>query len=801
MQIISVKRAHPKEERLGYLTALMVKSELDWNIATINNIPNDGEVFVHTGYRDGIEKKFRDNELISIDVTELQFSTGSCKYGADGKKASPLRPDDDICTIFETNQIITNENIVKLSTIIKPTYYSFLYLYENDHKKLFGPFELTSSQFIENEEKWDCVFGLAKEGKRFFQSLEPFSVYTIDIDSIPSGLISEVYLRNSNESIYLASGLIGHIRHTPFSQKPLISNSQLINLIDDYVTPSNRLGRKGKKDLLKEIQSSTKLNSLLKQKVENLLISNLSEDEELRKKIHDAAIELHPDFKNKSITNSAIALPVDNNEKEKEKEKLGITIKNLEMELSTTLKIKEELEKKELLAKKHLQEQNDNFQNVLREFETNKSIQTDIQNLKNEKNNLEVKVKELKETSSGLEDTVSLLKSDLQLNTNQFRTKALQVLPFLEIMNNIKPIDEKNHFKKGPANEYFEANNGSELVDELSERIKRCGYLADDSFVRLVTILVLTNKFVGFFGPPGTGKTTLAKIISKSLTPIEYNREIVRVAKGWSSHSDFVGYDNAFSGMFKYKNNFFKNFEEDTEIFKNDLFTLVFDEATLSSPELYLSDFISNSDNYSDTKFESINFSGHTLLIPNNLKFLLTFNVDETTEYLSDRMIDRMPVVFIDQLQLDDYLEQEIEELDEIAENFDHLNFLPLNQNSVFSILKDTDLKSPKLFELESEFQNRFEYWKESLDISISHRKKQQIQSFLKLASTCEKLEINTIVDFVEDTFLLPKLKGSGSDFSDSINKLLPHIKSKKTNRRIRKIQNIGSSLQLYRHL
>ena len=62
---------------------------------------------------------------------------------------------------------------------------------------------------------------------------------------------------------------------------------------------------------------------------------------------------------------------------------------------------------------------------------------------------------------------------------------------------------------------------------------------------------------------PGTGKTTIAKCYNNALGIDKLNCDRVKVGRGWSSFVDFIGYDNSFTGRFKYKDAFYRKFENE----------------------------------------------------------------------------------------------------------------------------------------------------------------------------------------------------------------------------------------------
>ena len=75
---------------------------------------------------------------------------------------------------------------------------------------------------------------------------------------------------------------------------------------------------------------------------------------------------------------------------------------------------------------------------------------------------------------------------------------------------------------------------------------------------------------------------------------------------------------------------------------------LIFDEASLSSPDVYLSDFFSKSEYKLQEAFDEVTIDGSRFYFPSTFSFLMTFNFDEGTERLSPKFIDRVPILHCD---------------------------------------------------------------------------------------------------------------------------------------------------------
>ncbi|MDB4092037.1 hypothetical protein N9552_00745, partial [bacterium] len=774
--------------RLGYLRAILFKEDgKQWEPASRENVPESGEAFVHRDYKQSVDAKFRTDELLIANINELA-SPGSCVFGAVGVDVNNILPSDDLAAVFDFDGNLKNQEIFNIKSKLRPPLFSFLQTALDDQAVLVGPMKLITGTYNETESLWESRLGLVAESSRYYADLKPYSAYVIPISKLPENTILESDLYFNND-IKIAVGLMDFIKSESISQSSFITDSSLLKIMDGVLNKTTKLGRKGKREIVAQVEAAKQLNPEMKEAIVDLLSRMDSLEYENKTILRDAI----------STYSASIPTPRQTNENGDQElasqlQAYEDQIKLLEAEKRTAnqeLKIlASENEKSKLTANIDDQRKIQELKELLSVYENSEAESKKIEELQKDKDNVEFQIQQLKETEQGLSDTVSRLNSDLALNTGQFRDKALAVLPFFEIMNNVKP-------KRDSAVQYTPASEETLIVPEsvqdlvglLSDRIIEQGYQADSDWLQLVSALYLSNKFIGFFGDPGTGKTTLANCFRHAFGEEKASSEFIKVGRGWSSFVDFIGYDNSFTGEFKYKNIHFKRFETREHI-NNSFQSLLFDEATLSSPEFYLSDFSTYGDIFHTSDLEEINLDGHSLYVQKDLRLILTFNVDETTEQLSDRFISRMPIIHLTSTK--DF---------SVGSTLRFKKYSAINKTKADELLSEAQEGSELTELLVDEFYSRRTVWKDLLPGEISQRKTIQIEKFHNISRTIENLDPSLIIDFVEEVFLLPQIKGDGLEFKEALEKTIPEIKSPKAKRRLAKIKSEGQKYNVFRHI
>lgn len=190
-------------------------------------------------------------------------------------------------------------------------------------------------------------------------------------------------------------------------------------------------------------------------------------------------------------------------------------------------------------------------------------------------------------------------------------------------------------------------SNIKEVVDHVYEYITSKGFYYTKEEVANLYISLKTKQFVIISGISGTGKTKIAQLFAESLGATDENGRftLIPVRPDWSDGSDLLGYVDL-TGKFKEG--------PLTKVLKNarthpDLpYIVVLDEMNLSRVEYYFSDILSilESRKRIDGNIVTSNIikeelAGFNLSIPNNVYFIGTVNMDETTYPFSKKVLDR----------------------------------------------------------------------------------------------------------------------------------------------------------------
>lgn len=196
-----------------------------------------------------------------------------------------------------------------------------------------------------------------------------------------------------------------------------------------------------------------------------------------------------------------------------------------------------------------------------------------------------------------------------------------------------------------------------ELLTLIKQYIAARGYYFDDETISNYHVCLKTRPFVILAGLSGTGKSKLSQLYAEALGHTVKNGRYCRVAvrPSWNDDRYLLGYLNNITGEYVSEPalDFIIRAEQDRE----HLYFLCLDEMNLAHVEYYFSQFLSALEEeetadrriplFSQSLADSLNRQGkkvgyeREIIIPPNLLFTGTINVDETTQPLSDKVIDR----------------------------------------------------------------------------------------------------------------------------------------------------------------
>ena len=311
----------------------------------------------------------------------------------------------------------------------------------------------------------------------------------------------------------------------------------------------------------------------------------------------------------------------------------------------------------------------------------------------------------------------------------------------------------------------------SDVRRKLIEAFRsRRGYTQDETINLFIS--VAQNFLTVFSGEPGSGKTSVCGLIADSLglrspvtgeTALGWNKPsectrflTVPVERGWTSKRDFLGYFNpltqSFSASDKRRYDAFRQLDYEAEAKGRASLPFVFllDEANLSPMEYYWADFmrICGGDDAGDKEI----VLGDNLIcrIPEHLRFLATINIDDTTEPLSPRLLDRAWIVRLPDPNFSAAAQTPV-------------NYGPVLWKDFVSAFGGGD-RAPE----PGEFKAFFDVFHE-LGMNVSMRSRRAMARFVAVGATLFSGKRVTAVDYAVAQKLLPMIRGSGPAFREKL--------------------------------
>lgn len=173
---------------------------------------------------------------------------------------------------------------------------------------------------------------------------------------------------------------------------------------------------------------------------------------------------------------------------------------------------------------------------------------------------------------------------------------------------------------------------------------------------------IKTGSLVILSGMSGTGKSALVDAYAKALGI--KNVLIIPVRPSWNDDSDLLGYVDLIHMVYRPSDTGFINkiVEASREQNKDKLYLICLDEMNLARVEHYFSQFLSilekpvgsrelvlYDEQYAGQLYNSSKYP-QSILIGDNVKFIGTVNIDESTYHFPDKVLDRANVITLDVL-------------------------------------------------------------------------------------------------------------------------------------------------------
>lgn len=246
---------------------------------------------------------------------------------------------------------------------------------------------------------------------------------------------------------------------------------------------------------------------------------------------------------------------------------------------------------------------------------------------------------------------------------DEFGKIDVDIRHFIELYKKLGYTQLKNEKTLRTSIEYSKEDNLSELNEDILYDIKKIikdnGFEYNDDIIERFYQGLFMNKLIIFSGEPGTGKTSIVKEFANA---IGAEHTYISVQSNWTDKQDLFGYynpnDKTFNGTAFYKAlkaaqdawEGTKGIEESCK-WNSPLHIICLDEMNLSKVEYYFSEILSAMERKENNCMTISLYENETIKIHDNVIFVGTLNIDETTSILSPKVLDRSIVIEIDHKQ------------------------------------------------------------------------------------------------------------------------------------------------------
>ncbi|UXC67253.1 hypothetical protein N4599_09145 [Limosilactobacillus oris] len=322
------------------------------------------------------------------------------------------------------------------------------------------------------------------------------------------------------------------------------------------------------------------------------------------------------------------------------------------------------------------------------------------------------------------------------------------------------------------------------FLKQFHEVIKSSEYqllLNEDDIIKLHTS-IKSSLLTILAGLSGTGKSKIIKAYAEALGILngdlgkgqpndipEERFKFISVKPSWQDDSDLLGFADTISNNFRPGDSGIVDTLIDAKNNPRFIYIIVLDEMNLSRVEYYFSQFLSVLERssseryltlyskYLETRLYNSDKYSSKILIPENVRFIGTMNIDESTFELSDKLLDRTNIIELHTVPFYNKKDISHKSMKDVKSTNTWHNFEVglLNYSSNGGSLTEEQLQF--LWELHSEIND------ELPNVGISWRTIRSIDAYINKVPSTYANDIGKILDWQLSTRILTKLRGTES--------------------------------------
>ncbi len=683
------------------------------------------------------------------------------------------------------------------------------YFFISDRESIYGPFKATKQDdnwllsplttpsplqlntdyiakisLTELKDK-NLIVNLKVKGtqKSFIRNLKDISAITFEqVDYISDVRLISYFTKNNfgksknsllgkSEAQRLSQGIEEYVK-----KNKAISNNErlerLKNLLSDFLDKSDY-----GKDIINEYLTDNKEGSLylnhyfeknrdflLKQKNEELEKNFANKKKEITDEIKEIEKQLH--FKKEELANENLKIEV---ERRRAKERIEEIKKQSDEDAHQALLVKQrELTEDNLKLEKDIIESKkviDSFLLMHENINEFNTLHKEIDYLKRRKHEMETENRVIEN---------AFITQKAMLESPQLPDKLAEISTLTTILRGDKKKSDTapviyDKIKKSDIS--FERENRSDYINYLVQCFDADGgrTFSFDEMSNLI-ICMAQSLMTVLAGPPGTGKTSTAIRLARHLNLTDDDFKFngtnflnVAVGRAWVSGRDILGFYNSLKDSYQPARTGLYEFLKNDK--NNDFLKLVLlDEANLSSIEHYWSDFLGMCDPEGINRMLDTgipNQEDRHLNVRKNIRFIATINNDSTTERLSPRLIDRVPVITMDHSFNFNATSQQYHNYDGA------IDFSKIDEGFNISS-SDASFTQEEQTILDSIVEALSAPIKRTTSIRVSQRKINAMKRYCHVANEIEGMHTPPL-DYAVSQHILPLIDGYGSAFKERL--------------------------------